>query len=75
MIGSLYVITNKVNRKQYVGKTYDSAENRYKDHIRKSNSTINRPLYRAINKYGKDNFSIEIIAFYREGILERTRIN
>ncbi len=70
MKGRLYVITNNINGKQYVGKTYDSLSNRWRDHLKKSKSEINRPLYRAIAKYGKDSFSIKEIAEYEEDILE-----
>lgn len=59
----IYLITNLVNGKQYVGKTVYSIEKRFKEHIadskRKRNS--NRPLYRAFRKHGISNFKIEII--------------
>lgn len=57
----IYKITNSLNGKCYVGKTLGSIEERWKQHI----SSINReeykkrPLYRALNKYGIANFSIE----------------
>lgn len=60
----IYVITNKINNKQYVGKTSFSIEKRFQEHIydsKKQNYTKNRPLYNAFNKYGIDNFSIEIL--------------
>lgn len=74
MEGYLYLITNTTNGKQYVGKTYDSISNRWRDHVNKSKSDINRPLYRAINKYGKDSFTIEEVAKYKEDILEDQEI-
>lgn len=69
-MGYLYVITNKVNGKKYVGKTYDSVSNRWRDHLKKSKSELNRPLYRAIAKYGSDSFVVETIAEYPENDLE-----
>ena len=75
IMGILYLITNKVNGKQYVGKTYDSVENRWRDHKKKSKTDIKRPLYRAINKYGSDSFTIEIVSQYDEGILETEEEN
>lgn len=58
----IYVITNQINGKQYVGKTtHSSIEDRWKEHIRDKNKRVaeNRPLYRALNKYGIENFTIE----------------
>lgn len=59
----IYLITNNVNGKVYVGKTEDSIEHRFKEHICDSRKERckNRPLYRAINKYGVENFKIELI--------------
>lgn len=74
MIGYLYLITNNITGLQYVGKTYSSVEKRWKDHIKKSKTDIDRPLYRAISKYGPDNFVIEVIGAYEEGELEDKEI-
>lgn len=61
----IYVITNKVNCKQYVGKTSFSIEKRFQEHIYDSKKgqeyTKNRPLYNAFNKYGIENFTIEML--------------
>lgn len=57
----IYVITNDINGKQYVGKTNDTIENRYEQHLsdRKRRKCEKRPLYSAMNKYGVEHFSIE----------------
>lgn len=57
----IYVITNNINGKQYVGKTNDSIEKRFKEHISDSRRERceKRPLYSAMNKYGVEHFSIE----------------
>lgn len=57
----IYKITNKINNKIYIGKTERSIEERWKEHCSHIKVYPNIPLYRAISKYGKDNFSIEII--------------
>lgn len=59
----IYKITNLINSKSYVGKTNGCIFVRLKQHISESAKvrSINRPLYRAFNKYGVSNFSIELI--------------
>lgn len=59
----IYVITNDINGKQYVGKTNKTINKRFNEHIRdsKRQKYINRPLYRAINKYGIEHFHISIL--------------
>ena len=60
MTGFIYVITNDVNGKQYVGKTTDTIEERFKKHLIEYNRPRyeKRPLYAAMNKYGIEHFSI-----------------
>lgn len=62
-MGYIYVITNKINGKQYVGKTLRTIEERFKQHLRDSNKITleQRPLYKAIKKYGKENFDISLL--------------
>jgi len=55
--GVVYLITNIVNNKKYVGITTRSIDSRFEEHC-KADSLIGK----AIRKYGKDNFTIEIIA-------------
>lgn len=63
MTGYIYKITNLINQKAYIGKTVNSIEKRWSEHIRESQRerAENRPLYKAFNKYGIDNFNIELI--------------
>lgn len=57
----IYKITNSINGKIYIGKTYKTIEQRFKEHFKDSKRYKNRPLYRAINKYGIESFKIEVI--------------
>lgn len=63
MIG-IYIITNQINGKVYIGQS-QNIELRWKAHRnRPFNSNSNdyeKPLYRAIRKYGLDNFSFQIL--------------
>ena len=57
----IYAIINDINGKQYVGKTNNSIEKRFKEHIKdgRRNRCEKRPLYNAMNKYGVEHFYIE----------------
>lgn len=59
----IYVITNQKNGKQYVGKTGYSLKARFGQHVRDSRKATkqHRPLYAAMNKYGSDIFTIELL--------------
>lgn len=63
MNGFIYKITNDVNNKIYVGKTLTSIENRFKEHKSdyKKRKKEHRPLYSAMQKYGEEHFSIELL--------------
>lgn len=73
MIGNIYIIKNKINNKVYIGKTFNTIFCRFKEHIRDSRKqkTENRKLYRAIRKYGEDNFYIELL----EGDIEESLLS
>ena len=57
----IYKITNQINGKVYIGKTLNTIERRWKEHCGDfaTERCRNRPLYRAMNKYGIENFTIE----------------
>ena len=62
MSGYIYLITNRVNQKKYVGQTRTTIKERYKKHI-KTSRTSNRHLYCAMRKYGIENFIIEELEY------------
>jgi group I intron endonuclease len=59
--GSIYLITNMINDKKYVGQTVTSVNKRWLAHIQESKTYSDRPLYRAINKHGVENFKIKVL--------------
>jgi len=58
--GSVYLITNLINNKKYVGVTKNTIETRFKQHIKASTNSLN-VIDRVIKRYGKENFKIELI--------------
>jgi group I intron endonuclease len=56
----LYKITNLVNGKVYIGQTIRTLKKRFKQHC-EPGSAKTSAIGRAIQKYGKNNFSIEQI--------------
>ena len=72
----IYKITNLINQKIYIGKTEKTIQERWNTHWAdsKRENISNRPLYKAFNKYGKDNFKIEILEECSIDILEDREI-
>jgi group I intron endonuclease len=58
-MSSVYLITNLINGKQYVGKTDLTSEHRWKQHLNYSGN--DRHLTHALRKYGKESFRFEEI--------------
>ena len=72
-MGYIYCITNKINNKKYIGKTeYENPKKRWQEHLRDS-ERFDRPLYRSIRKYGKENFIFEVLFsdLYGEELCEK----
>lgn len=58
----IYKITNKVNGKVYIGQSIRSIEQRFQRHINDAvNNILDTHFARAIRKYGKENFYIELV--------------
>ena len=59
-MGYIYLITNTINKKQYVGQTRRAdVEERWRQH--RSNKTVGPYLKSAYERYGYDNFKYQII--------------
>lgn len=65
MLGKIYKITNKINGKVYVGQTTKTLKERFEKHCwgttEKDSYHFNMAIKKAIKKYGKENFTIELI--------------
>lgn len=58
----IYKITNIVNDKIYIGQSIRPIEKRFQRHINDAiNNILDTHLARAIRKYGKENFTLELI--------------
>lgn len=62
-LGKIYLITNDINSKVYVGQTIQTLTKRFSGHCcyTKSDRSVNMYIKRAIHKYGKDKFHIHLI--------------
>lgn len=60
MTCTIYKITNSINTKIYIGQTWDMLSTRFSAHLSPSSRGCSK-LYRAFEKYGRENFKIEEI--------------
>lgn len=62
-LGKIYLITNSVNSKVYVGQTVQSLKRRFNGHCcySKTDRSSNMHIKRAIHKYGRDKFNIQLL--------------
>ena len=63
MRGFIYKITNTINGKSYIGQTIQNVKERFYQHCATKCSKVvsNMAIHRAIKKYGKSNFTVEVI--------------
>ena len=63
MRGFIYKITNTINCKSYIGQTIQNVKERFYQHCatKCSKAVSNMAIHRAIKKYGKSNFTVEVI--------------
>lgn len=61
--GKIYLISNDINNKLYVGQTTQTLAKRFRGHCcySKSDRSKNMHIKRAIHKYGKDKFHISLL--------------
>lgn len=56
----IYLVTNKINGKKYIGQTTRSLQIRWAEHYKGKHP--NSVLYLAVQKYGRENFVVEVIS-------------
>lgn len=63
MRGFIYKITNTINGKSYIGQIIQNVKERFYQHCatKCSKAVSNMAIHRAIKKYGKSNFTVEVI--------------
>jgi len=71
-MGYIYKITNRIDKKIYVGQTIQDVEARWKDHLKKGSNC--RYLKSAINKYGLDNFDFKLVCITFDNLLDDMEI-
>jgi group I intron endonuclease len=59
--GIIYLIVNKQNGHKYVGQTTQGMNKRWQQHIQEAMRMSDKPLHRAMRKYGNHNFMIKEI--------------
>lgn len=60
---AIYRIINNINGKSYIGQSIDPIR-RFREHCGRIN--CNSLINKAIKKYGKDNFSLEVIGWFED---------
>ena len=58
---SVYKITNNINGKAYIGQTINSVQERFRTHCGAYSEGECPAIWSAIQNYGKDNFTIELL--------------
>ena len=57
----VYLVTNRIDGKQYLGQTTKTLENRWYSHIQPRKNPSCKYLYSAIQKHGADNFDVKTL--------------
>ena len=58
LAGYVYLVTNRLNGKKYVGCTKTTIEERWKKHVREARVSTRRVICRAIKQHGPENFEV-----------------
>ena len=67
-VSGIYIISNKINEKIYIGESLDIYRRWHKEHLPqlRKNQHYNKELQNDFNKYGEKNFSFGVLERYSE---------
>jgi group I intron endonuclease len=68
--GFIYLITNEINRKGYIGKTNLTVAKRWKTHLYHAKRGSRQAIHCAIREYGAENFSVREVCRCDELMLD-----
>lgn len=68
-MGYIYMITNDINNKKYIGQTINNVQARFTQHKIDARNDSQLHFHRAIRKYGESHFQISIIEECENDIL------
>ena len=69
--GVIYKITNKINGKIYIGQTIQNVKERFYQHCAEKCEIA---IHKAIKKYGKQNFTLEVVEIVNKNYLNEREI-
>ena len=69
--GIIYCITNKINGHKYIGQTRRNLKRRWQEHCWRDNDQV---ITKAIKKYGKENFTVEVLERCHKDKLDKREI-
>lgn len=58
---TIYMLTNKITGKAYIGQTSESARRRFQYHQKAARKGSKALIHEALRKYGKDNFDLTVL--------------
>jgi group I intron endonuclease len=67
--GIIYLITNKENGHKYIGQTTQGMNKRWQQHLQEALRMSDKPIHRAMRKYGNHRFNIQEIDECDESLL------
>lgn len=62
MNGKIYIIKNTINNKVYIGQTIQDVKRRFNQHLQLKTVSSKQLIFKAVKKYGKENFYYEVLA-------------
>lgn len=73
-MGLIYIATNIINNKQYIGQTKNTLAYRKTTHLNHKHKSKTVLFHNAIKKYGKENFKWDILWQGEESLLNEMEI-